>query len=44
MGLGTPPQLVYLALMARMRREIEAGTFAAFRREYVAGYRTSAET
>ncbi len=34
----------YLELMARARREIEAGTFAAFRREFVAGYRTSAET
>jgi queuine tRNA-ribosyltransferase len=33
----------YLELMARMRREIEAGTFAAFRREFVGGYRTSAE-
>ena len=34
----------YLGLMTRARREIEAGTFAAFRREFVAGYRSSAET
>ena len=28
----------YLGLMERVRREIEAGTFAEFRREFVAGY------
>jgi queuine tRNA-ribosyltransferase len=28
----------YLGLMTRVRREIEAGTFATFRREFVAGY------
>ena len=33
----------YLELMARARREIEAGTFAAFRREFVNGYRTNVE-
>jgi queuine tRNA-ribosyltransferase len=33
----------YLNLMTRIRREIEAGTFAAFRREFVAGYHTPAE-
>jgi len=30
--------------MACMRQEIEAGTFAAFRREFVAGYGTNAES
>jgi len=34
----------YLGLMACMRQEIEAGTFAAFRREFVAGYGTNAES
>jgi queuine tRNA-ribosyltransferase len=29
----------YLSLMARVRREIEAGTFAEFRRTFVAGYK-----
>ncbi len=29
----------YLHLMAQMRAALEAGTFAAFRREFVAGYR-----
>jgi queuine tRNA-ribosyltransferase len=33
----------YLNLMARARAEIEAGTFAAFRREFVAGYRAHHE-
>jgi queuine tRNA-ribosyltransferase len=33
----------YLGLMARVRREIEAGTFAAFRRAFVSGYRVHAE-
>ena len=33
----------YLHLMTRVRREIEAGTFAQFRREFVAGYRTHDE-
>ncbi len=28
----------YLNLMARIRREIEAGSFASFRKEFVAGY------
>ena len=32
----------YLDLMARMRSAIEAGTFAAFRREFVAGYNARA--
>ena len=29
----------YLSLTTRARHEIEAGTFAPFRREFVAGYR-----
>ena len=29
----------YLNLMAEMRSALEAGTFAAFRREFVGGYR-----
>jgi queuine tRNA-ribosyltransferase len=33
----------YLNLMARIRAAIKEGTFAAFRRAFVAGYRTSAE-
>ncbi len=33
----------YLNLMAQMRAAIEAGSFAAFRREFVAGYRPSGE-
>ncbi len=33
-----------LGLMKRMRREIEAGTFAAFRRDFVAGHRRNAES
>jgi queuine tRNA-ribosyltransferase len=32
----------YLNLMAQVRAAIEAGTFAEFRRAFVAGYRTSA--
>ena len=31
----------YLELMRRARQVIEAGTFDAFRRQYVAGYRTN---
>ncbi|HXA10452.1 MAG TPA: tRNA guanosine(34) transglycosylase Tgt [Chthoniobacterales bacterium] len=31
----------YLNLMKRVRSEIEAGRFAAFRRDFVAGYRTN---
>jgi queuine tRNA-ribosyltransferase len=34
----------YLELMRRARQVIEAGTFDAFRREYVAGYRTNNDT
>jgi len=33
----------YLGLMARARREIEAGTFERFRREFVAGYQVWGE-
>ena len=33
----------YLNLMTRVREAIETGTFATFRREFVAGYRTHAE-
>src|SRR5678815_4262731 len=33
----------YLTLMARAREAIEAGTFAAFRREFVAGYQVHDE-
>ncbi|HYR57901.1 MAG TPA: tRNA guanosine(34) transglycosylase Tgt, partial [Chthoniobacteraceae bacterium] len=33
----------YLDLMARVRAAIEAGTFAAFRREFVANYRPHRE-
>ncbi len=33
----------YLELMARIRREIEAGTFEVFRRKFVAGYRSHSE-
>jgi queuine tRNA-ribosyltransferase len=33
----------YIELMARARREIEAGTFEAFRRDFVGGYRPAGE-
>jgi len=33
----------YLHLMERVRREIERGTFATFRREFTAGYRAHRE-
>ena len=32
----------YLGLMAQIRGHLEAGTFAAFRREFVGNYRTHA--
>jgi len=34
----------YLGLMARVRTEMEAGTFAAFRSEFVGGYRPHRES
>jgi queuine tRNA-ribosyltransferase len=34
----------YLGLMARVRTELEAGTFAAFRSEFVGGYRPHRES
>jgi queuine tRNA-ribosyltransferase len=34
----------YLDLMARVRREIEKGTFAAFRQQFVSGYRLHRES
>lgn len=34
----------YLGLMARVRRELEAGTFGEFRREFVAGYKPHRES
>jgi queuine tRNA-ribosyltransferase len=34
----------YLNLMAQVRAHIEAGTFGAFRREFVANYKPREET
>jgi len=34
----------YIDLMARARREIEAGTFKSFRRQFVGGYRPASES